>query len=154
MLLLYYMVIAYDFVWFFLLMIRRPSKSTRTDTLYPYTTLFRSSAGQAPRLSASSTGADGDSAPSSATRCASTSGWIASTAIAKSLATAMRVSFARSAPSERTSGGNRARSRALSGSWGGGGRGAEDFAPRLWHRAYKKLGDAKPYLRVGPAPHL
>src|SRR3546814_4546855 len=26
----------------FLLMIRRPPRSTRTDTLYPYTTLFRS----------------------------------------------------------------------------------------------------------------
>src|SRR3546814_19528925 len=29
-------------VFFFLLMIRRPPRSTRTDTLYPYTTLFRS----------------------------------------------------------------------------------------------------------------
>src|SRR3546814_13018028 len=30
-------------VWlFFFLMIRRPPKSTRTDTLFPYTTLFRS----------------------------------------------------------------------------------------------------------------
>src|SRR3546814_12361620 len=28
---------------FFLLMIRRPPRSTRTDTLFPYTTLFRSS---------------------------------------------------------------------------------------------------------------
>src|SRR3546814_12001407 len=27
-------------------MIRRPPRSTRTDTLFPYTTLFRSSAGQ------------------------------------------------------------------------------------------------------------
>src|SRR3546814_11971286 len=27
---------------FFFLMIRRPTKSTRTDTLFPYTTLFRS----------------------------------------------------------------------------------------------------------------
>src|SRR3546814_18478847 len=27
---------------FFLLMIRRPPRSTRTDTLFPYTTLFRS----------------------------------------------------------------------------------------------------------------
>src|SRR3546814_7844741 len=32
-------------------MIRRPPRSTRTDTLFPYTTLFRSSAGAArPRL--------------------------------------------------------------------------------------------------------
>src|SRR3546814_11444933 len=29
--------------WFFFLMIRRPPRSTRTDTLFPYTTLFRSS---------------------------------------------------------------------------------------------------------------
>src|SRR3546814_8809534 len=27
---------------FFILMIRRPPRSTRTDTLFPYTTLFRS----------------------------------------------------------------------------------------------------------------
>src|SRR3546814_6851698 len=31
---------------FFFLMIRRPPRSTRTDTLFPYTTLFRSDAGQ------------------------------------------------------------------------------------------------------------
>src|SRR3546814_1568833 len=30
---------------FFFLMIRRPPRSTRTDTLFPYTTLFRSSDG-------------------------------------------------------------------------------------------------------------
>src|SRR3546814_3892480 len=30
---------------FFFLMIRRPPRSTRTDTLFPYTTLFRSQAG-------------------------------------------------------------------------------------------------------------
>src|SRR3546814_6779243 len=30
-------------LFFFFLMIRRPPKSTRTDTLFPYTTLFRSS---------------------------------------------------------------------------------------------------------------
>src|SRR3546814_1109386 len=29
---------------FFILMIRRPPRSTRTDTLFPYTTLFRSAA--------------------------------------------------------------------------------------------------------------
>src|SRR3546814_10951507 len=29
---------------FFFLMIRRPPRSTRTDTLFPYTTLFRSTA--------------------------------------------------------------------------------------------------------------
>src|SRR3546814_8340505 len=31
---------------FFLLMIRRPPRSTRTDTLFPYTTLFRSGRAQ------------------------------------------------------------------------------------------------------------
>src|SRR3546814_11269218 len=30
------------FFFFFCLMIRRPPRSTRTDTLFPYTTLFRS----------------------------------------------------------------------------------------------------------------
>src|SRR3546814_14510589 len=41
---------------FFVLMIRRPPRSTRTDTLFPYTTLFRSArvaheihGGKAPR---------------------------------------------------------------------------------------------------------
>src|SRR3546814_17298633 len=33
-------------VGFFFLMIRRPPRSTRTDTLFPYTTLFRSAAGR------------------------------------------------------------------------------------------------------------
>src|SRR3546814_11919012 len=32
---------------FFFLMIRRPPRSTRTDTLFPYTTLFRSGVGVA-----------------------------------------------------------------------------------------------------------
>src|SRR3546814_9716018 len=31
---------------FFFLMIRRPPRSTRTDTLFPYTTLFRSAGGR------------------------------------------------------------------------------------------------------------
>src|SRR3546814_8827887 len=31
------------YLFFFFLMIRRPPRSTRTDTLFPYTTLFRSS---------------------------------------------------------------------------------------------------------------
>src|SRR3546814_20493945 len=33
---------AMFFCFFFFLMIRRPPRSTRTDTLFPYTTLFRS----------------------------------------------------------------------------------------------------------------
>src|SRR3546814_14919419 len=32
------------YLFFFFLMIRRPPRSTRTDTLFPYTTLFRSRA--------------------------------------------------------------------------------------------------------------
>src|SRR3546814_15953841 len=37
------MMSAVEFYWFFFfLMIRRPPRSTRTDTLFPYTTLFRS----------------------------------------------------------------------------------------------------------------
>src|SRR3546814_15858967 len=48
---LYYIVLLFllftlfsllSFVLFFFLMIRRPPRSTRTDTLFPYTTLFRS----------------------------------------------------------------------------------------------------------------
>src|SRR3546814_4999564 len=36
------MCIVYDTISVFFLMIRRPPRSTRTDTLFPYTTLFRS----------------------------------------------------------------------------------------------------------------
>src|SRR3546814_19110930 len=35
-------VISWLYLLFFCLMIRRPPRSTRTDTLFPYTTLFRS----------------------------------------------------------------------------------------------------------------
>src|SRR3546814_18071883 len=35
-------VCSYYSLVFFFLMIRRPPRSTRTDTLFPYTTLFRS----------------------------------------------------------------------------------------------------------------
>src|SRR3546814_10811143 len=35
-------------------MIRRPPKSTRTDTLFPYTTLFRSSSSRPPRMASAS----------------------------------------------------------------------------------------------------
>src|SRR3546814_9685022 len=35
-------VSCYYYCYFFFLMIRRPPRSTRTDTLFPYTTLFRS----------------------------------------------------------------------------------------------------------------
>src|SRR3546814_14762853 len=36
------LVVSLSFLFFFFLMIRRPPRSTRTDTLFPYTTLFRS----------------------------------------------------------------------------------------------------------------
>src|SRR3546814_7321489 len=38
------------FDWLFFLMIRRPPRSTRTDTLFPYTTLFRSHTHTGPPL--------------------------------------------------------------------------------------------------------
>src|SRR3546814_16318381 len=39
------MMLHYGISFFFFLMIRRPPRSTRTDTLFPYTTLFRSISG-------------------------------------------------------------------------------------------------------------
>src|SRR3546814_12156158 len=39
-----YVCVNLSFTIFFFLMIRRPPRSTRTDTLFPYTTLFRSTA--------------------------------------------------------------------------------------------------------------
>src|SRR3546814_11308150 len=38
----YWLCFCLLLVLFFFLMIRRPPRSTRTDTLFPYTTLFRS----------------------------------------------------------------------------------------------------------------
>src|SRR3546814_16957842 len=38
-------VCYFAYIIFFFLMIRRPPRSTRTDTLFPYTTLFRSDVG-------------------------------------------------------------------------------------------------------------
>src|SRR3546814_10313417 len=43
----YYICVMFFFFLFFFLMIRRPPRSTRTDTLFPYTTLFRSLGGSA-----------------------------------------------------------------------------------------------------------
>src|SRR3546814_5154447 len=37
-----YLLVCLLIILFFFLMIRRPPRSTRTDTLFPYTTLFRS----------------------------------------------------------------------------------------------------------------
>src|SRR3546814_13243841 len=41
--------VSYSFFVIFFLMIRRPPRSTRTDTLFPYTTLFRSHERRRPR---------------------------------------------------------------------------------------------------------
>src|SRR3546814_7836213 len=40
-----FIYIAFSSFFLFFLMIRRPPRSTRTDTLFPYTTLFRSDVG-------------------------------------------------------------------------------------------------------------
>src|SRR3546814_21018167 len=45
----YYIVRLSYACFFFFLMIRRPPRSTRTDTLFPYTTRFRSEGGQGKR---------------------------------------------------------------------------------------------------------
>src|SRR3546814_16051582 len=42
---LLYLIPFFFFFFFFFLMNRRPPRSTRTDTLFPYTTLFRSTMG-------------------------------------------------------------------------------------------------------------
>src|SRR3546814_17519060 len=42
-------MLLFVYLFFFFLMIRRPPRSTRTDTLFPYTTLFRSPI-HAPRI--------------------------------------------------------------------------------------------------------
>src|SRR3546814_18208957 len=66
---LIYMCCIQYALFFFFLMIRRPPRSTRTDTLFPYTTLFRSvreprrlcrSRRGAARLPARATGATGE----------------------------------------------------------------------------------------------
>src|SRR3546814_13772916 len=43
---MYLAIFVICFFFLFFLMIRRPPRSTRTDTLFPYTTLFRSTAGR------------------------------------------------------------------------------------------------------------
>src|SRR3546814_2561461 len=49
-----YLMIIIFISFFFFLMIRRPPRSTRTDTLFPYTTLFRSHGGKDDVVPASS----------------------------------------------------------------------------------------------------
>src|SRR3546814_10718374 len=45
-----YLSVALKLICVFFLMLRRPPRSTRTDTLFPYTTLFRSLPRSSPRL--------------------------------------------------------------------------------------------------------
>src|SRR3546814_16454045 len=57
-------IIYYTRIAIFLLMIRRPPRSTRTDTLFPYTTLFRSAlAGILPRRAAPPAAGDEEQRP-------------------------------------------------------------------------------------------
>src|SRR3546814_14107958 len=52
---LYDLIVVIDiFAFVFFLRIRRPPRSTRTDTLFPYTTLFRSGSGSPDQRSACS----------------------------------------------------------------------------------------------------
>src|SRR3546814_14795429 len=52
-------LVSDSFCLFFFLMIRRPPRSTRTDTLFPYTTLFRSRPEPHPCRSRQSSGGAG-----------------------------------------------------------------------------------------------
>src|SRR3546814_996018 len=52
------LLIVRSYFIFFFLMIRRPPRSTRTDTLFPYTTLFRSPDGLARQFAGETDDAD------------------------------------------------------------------------------------------------
>src|SRR3546814_3613528 len=54
---------SFFFCFFFFLRIRRPPRSTRTDTLFPYTTLFRSALAKLPATVAESDTLPGNSNP-------------------------------------------------------------------------------------------
>src|SRR3546814_3223160 len=61
---------VFVFIFFvFFLMIRRPPRSTRTDTLFPYTTLFRSPGSLLSAATKSSRVLYGESALTASTRC-------------------------------------------------------------------------------------
>src|SRR3546814_16665580 len=47
----FHLSFGFIILFIFFLMIRRPPRSTRTDTLFPYTTLFRSTRSNRPRRS-------------------------------------------------------------------------------------------------------
>src|SRR3546814_14941277 len=66
------------FMYIFFIMIRRPPRSTRTDTLFPYTTLFRSpeaGTGSSPRTAGSSPSAKPASEGRAAATRAPTRSW-------------------------------------------------------------------------------
>src|SRR3546814_2777319 len=93
----YFMVVSSVFCvlscCFFFLMIRRPPRSTRTDTLFPYTTLFRSRA----RRAAGRTGLGWTAWPrraASSRRCSDGSAVMRSEEHTSELQSLMRISYA------------------------------------------------------------
>src|SRR3546814_6635249 len=82
----------------FFLMIRRPPRSTRTDTRFPYTTLFRSLEAQEGRLFAplafTKTYAMGAAAILSVTLVPILMGWLRSEEHTSELQSLMRISYA------------------------------------------------------------
>src|SRR3546814_7909775 len=91
------------FFLFFFLLIRRPPRSTRTDTLFPYTTLFRSamamrrpSTNNAPSCSAASLPCRSQCTPSSSsvTACTGAAGIGRSEEHTSELQSLMRISYA------------------------------------------------------------
>src|SRR3546814_5371460 len=91
------------FMYIFFIMIRRPPRSTRTDTLFPYTTLFRSpeaGTGSSPRTAGSSPSAKPASEGRAAATRAPTRSWPCKRTTARSeehtseLQSLMRISYA------------------------------------------------------------
>src|SRR3546814_3886061 len=80
-------------------MIRRPPRSTRTDTLFPYTTLFRSGLGQAAAADHAAGGADDPAAGFRLFLCRATHGCLSAPQIrseehTSELQSLMRISYA------------------------------------------------------------
>src|SRR3546814_7041299 len=82
-------------------MIRRPPRSTRTDTLFPYTTLFRSHPGCAPEVHQGPAGRQGRSVPrhlqhprQAVRDCRAGPGWQRSEEHTSELQSLMRISYA------------------------------------------------------------
>src|SRR3546814_16243137 len=82
-------MLNYMVIQFFFLMIRRPPISTRTDTLFPYTTLFRSKGCRIPPI-----GIEAYFAAASITFCASSSEYSRSEEHTSELQSLMRISYA------------------------------------------------------------